>query len=288
MPYTAPKTEVPSQSPNLSSKGTSTTDLDNPAENAGSDSVTTQANTTKLNNATTEQVIPPDHGKDIFVFDSSEKVHNKSNENQEGLQISNATDDAVTSDAIPGQTPETPTNSASAPKTVQSVTEDPETPGKSSEENMYTDLNAELPAPNESHNNQEGENEDDREEVNNSDTEESANPDGYDDDIDDEEEEEEVPKQQELNEMEVTKHKDLESYNSENEDSHFFFHLVILAFLVAIVYITYHNKRKIFLLAQSRRWKDSLCSRNNVQYHRLDQNVNEAMPSLKMTQDYIF
>lgn len=32
---------------------------------------------------------------------------------------------------------------------------------------------------------------------------------------------------------------------AEDEDSHFFFHLVILAFLVAIVYITYHNKRKV-------------------------------------------
>ncbi|XP_057676997.1 keratinocyte-associated transmembrane protein 2 [Corythoichthys intestinalis] len=77
-------------------------------------------------------------------------------------------------------------------------------------------------------------------------------------------------------------------YNTEDEDSHFFIHLVILAFLVAIIYITYHNKRKIFLLAQSRRWKESLCSRNTVEYHRLDQNVNEAMPSLKMTRDYIF
>ncbi|XP_037125564.1 keratinocyte-associated transmembrane protein 2 isoform X4 [Syngnathus acus] len=77
-------------------------------------------------------------------------------------------------------------------------------------------------------------------------------------------------------------------YNTEDEDSHFFFHLVILAFLVAIIYITYHNKRKILLLAQSRRWKEGLCSRNTVEYHRLDQNVNEAMPSLKMTRDYIF
>ncbi|CAB1453012.1 unnamed protein product [Pleuronectes platessa] len=88
--------------------------------------------------------------------------------------------------------------------------------------------------------------------------------------------------------MEVIHHNEVESYNTEDEDSHFFFHLVILAFLVAIIYITYHNKRKIFLLAQSRRWKDGLCSRNNVEYHRLDQNVNEAMPSLKMTRDYIF
>ncbi|XP_014053458.1 trans-Golgi network integral membrane protein 1 [Salmo salar] len=82
--------------------------------------------------------------------------------------------------------------------------------------------------------------------------------------------------------------KDTNIYTIQDEDSHFFFHLVILAFLVAIVYVTYHNKRKIFLLAQSRRWRDGLCSRNNVEYHRLDQNVNDAMPSLKMTQDYIF
>ncbi|KAM4726901.1 keratinocyte-associated transmembrane protein 2 isoform 2-T2 [Anableps anableps] len=81
---------------------------------------------------------------------------------------------------------------------------------------------------------------------------------------------------------------EVDSFNSEEQDSHFFFHLVILAFLVAIVYITYHNKKKIFLLVQSRRWKEGLCSRNNTEYHRLDQNVNEAMPSLKMTRDYIF
>ncbi|XP_032432705.1 keratinocyte-associated transmembrane protein 2 [Xiphophorus hellerii] len=81
---------------------------------------------------------------------------------------------------------------------------------------------------------------------------------------------------------------EVDSFSSEEQDSHFFFHLVILAFLVAVIYITYHNKRKIFLLVQSRRWKEGLCSRNNVEYRRLDQNVNEAMPSLKMTKDYIF
>ncbi|XP_005727782.1 keratinocyte-associated transmembrane protein 2 [Pundamilia nyererei] len=86
----------------------------------------------------------------------------------------------------------------------------------------------------------------------------------------------------------VTQYKEQDSYNTVDEDSHFFFHLVILAFLVAIVYITYHNKRKIYLLVQSRRWKEGLCSRNTVEYRRLDQNVNEAMPSLKMTRDYIF
>ncbi|KAJ1127271.1 hypothetical protein NDU88_005674 [Pleurodeles waltl] len=75
--------------------------------------------------------------------------------------------------------------------------------------------------------------------------------------------------------------------SSSDGDTHFFFHLVIIAFLVAVVYITYHNKKKIFLLVQSRRWRDGLCSRT-VEYHRLDQNVNEAMPSLKMTNNYIF
>ncbi|NWI52368.1 KCT2 protein, partial [Calyptomena viridis] len=58
----------------------------------------------------------------------------------------------------------------------------------------------------------------------------------------------------------------------EEEDSHFFFHLVLVAFLVAVVYVTYHNKRKILLLVQGRRWRDGLCSRT-VEYHRLDQNV---------------
>ncbi|XP_041863944.1 keratinocyte-associated transmembrane protein 2 [Melanotaenia boesemani] len=97
-----------------------------------------------------------------------------------------------------------------------------------------------------------------------------------------------IETKQHVEEEELTRYKGADSYNVEDEDSHFFFHLVILAFLVAIAYITYHNKRKILLLAQSRRWKDGLCSRNTVEYHRLDQNVNEAMPSLKMTREYIF
>ncbi|XP_072446720.1 keratinocyte-associated transmembrane protein 2 [Chiloscyllium punctatum] len=76
--------------------------------------------------------------------------------------------------------------------------------------------------------------------------------------------------------------------SAHEEDSHFFFYLVVAAFLIAVVYITYHNKRKIYiLLVQSRRWKDSLCSRT-IEYQRLDQNVHDAMPSLKITKDYIF
>lgn len=46
-------------------------------------------------------------------------------------------------------------------------------------------------------------------------------------------------------EMEGSRYNEVDMYNTEDQDSHFFFHLVILAFLVAIVYITYHNKRRV-------------------------------------------
>ncbi|XP_075716074.1 keratinocyte-associated transmembrane protein 2 [Rhinoderma darwinii] len=72
-----------------------------------------------------------------------------------------------------------------------------------------------------------------------------------------------------------------------DEDSHFFMHLVIIASLIAIVYIAYHNKRKIYLLIQRSRWRDGLCSKNTG-YRRLDQNVNEAMPSLRNSKNYAF
>ncbi|CAI9566506.1 unnamed protein product [Staurois parvus] len=75
--------------------------------------------------------------------------------------------------------------------------------------------------------------------------------------------------------------------NNYDQDSHFFLHLVLVGLLIAVVYIAYHNKRKIFLLIQKRRWRDSLCSKN-AGYRRLDQNVNEAMPSLQRTNNYKF
>jgi hypothetical protein len=37
------------------------------------------------------------------------------------------------------------------------------------------------------------------------------------------------------------------SSNIEEEDSHFFFHLIIFAFCIAVVYVMYHNKRKVSL-----------------------------------------
>ncbi|XP_043830800.1 keratinocyte-associated transmembrane protein 2-like [Dromiciops gliroides] len=56
-----------------------------------------------------------------------------------------------------------------------------------------------------------------------------------------------------LNNFHETKSFKSASSNVEEEDSHFFFHLIIFALLIAIVYITYHNKRKIFLMVQSRK-----------------------------------
>ena len=55
----------------------------------------------------------------------------------------------------------------------------------------------------------------------------------------------------------------------------------------SLAHMIYFVLFQIFLLVQSRKWRDGLCSKT-VEYHRLDQNVNEAMPSLKITNDYIF
>ncbi|XP_032389294.1 keratinocyte-associated transmembrane protein 2 isoform X2 [Etheostoma spectabile] len=191
----------------------------------------------------------------------------------------------LASETTPASSPEVPSTSALAP---EPVTEEVETPAAISKPantlNSFTlqDTEADLlqptdklPAP---HMDPDGYPDED-----NDDDTVYSNNEGYEDDVKDR-----TVSRLQPDGMEVTRYKGADSYNTEDEDSHFFFHLVILAFLVAIVYITYHNKRKIFLLAQSRRWKDGLCSRNTVEYHRLDQNVNEAMPSLKMTRDYIF
>lgn len=69
-----------------------------------------------------------------------------------------------------------------------------------------------------------------------------------------------------------------------HHDGHFSDVVGLVSFIFALVFFHF----QILLLVKSRRWKDGLCSRDTVEYRRLDQNVNEAMPSLKMTSDYIF
>ncbi|CAK6957325.1 keratinocyte-associated transmembrane protein 2 [Scomber scombrus] len=211
-----------------------------------------------------------------------------------------ATDGPVTTENMPSSTPEAPTTLFKTPEPAKPVTEEPETldsdskPSDAQNPSAVQDTDPDLlrtsdkgPAshiePNE-YNPAEEEGDDD--DTYGEDEDEYEHEFVRNNDNKDQTEIRQTPQQP--SGMDVIHIKGADSYTTEDEDSHFFFHLVILAFLVAIVYITYHNKRKIFLLAQSRRWKDGLCSRNTVEYHRLDQNVNEAMPSLKMTRDYIF
>ncbi|GLD67075.1 keratinocyte-associated transmembrane protein 2 isoform X2 [Lates japonicus] len=236
----------------------------------------------------------------------------------------NATVKPAVSEDIPASTPKAATTSVKTPEPTKAVMEEPEPPGlesnpsKAQNPSPVQDTEPQLPQTTEKEPTsnivplggfsnegnrdddddddigiavEEGDGEDDDDDDEGTymegDTDNNDNNDGeY--DVSDDAKDQTMNRNQQSDRVEVTLYKGADNYSTEDEDSHFFFHLVILAFLVAIVYITYHNKRKIFLLAQSRRWKDSLCSRNNVEYHRLDQNVNEAMPSLKMTRDYIF
>ncbi|XP_076606899.1 keratinocyte-associated transmembrane protein 2 [Chaetodon auriga] len=222
-----------------------------------------------------------------------------------------ATDGPAASETISPSTTVAPSTSAKAPEPAKSVTQEPEATNSDSDSKSNSDskpsnaLNPttvqdtdpellpttdKVPALHSDLENYTDEGDDDEDDDEDGTYGESDDGESIDNayESNDDGKDQAVNRLQQADGMELTNLKAPDSYSTEDEDSHFFFHLVILAFLVAIVYITYHNKRKIFLLAQSRRWKDGLCSRNTVEYHRLDQNVNEAMPSLKMTRDYIF
>ncbi|XP_029304702.1 keratinocyte-associated transmembrane protein 2 [Cottoperca gobio] len=290
--------------------------LENPAAPAGNDSTTTttkkeapKENPTttkneapKENSTTTKKEAPKEnsttainpktsnvHGdlQSVTIFDTSDKTLQPETVSKEDpiTEGKETTDEPAASEAAPASSPEVPTTSVKVPVPVKPVTEEQEAPVSDSKPSNalnipYPDLlqttdKGPLPIGLDNYTDE------DEDDATYGDVYENNN--NNNDDL----------KDQPVNRLqsdgtEVTRYKGADSYNTEDEDSHFFFHLVILAFLVAIVYITYHNKRKIFLLVQSRRWKDGLCSRNTVEYHRLDQNVNEAMPSLKMTRDYVF
>lgn len=299
-------TSVNNETEPLSTKPTpvALTDPKNPVTSAGNNSTTTEAEAPNDNLTTpiqtkrlTENIHPVDPHA-VAVFDDSGKHHNfKNTVNTTTKDIPKEPSKVQASDkpAAPKTTStEAPTIRVTTPEPTKPVTEveapDSEfkpsnTPNPPPVQNtdadtlQTTDEGLKSPFDEDYYNNDNGDNDDPYEEGNDSDDTFEGNDDFKD---------QTVASPQQPDGMERTRLKGAETYNTEDEDSHFFFHLVILAFLVAIVYITYHNKRKIFLLAQSRRWKDGLCSRNSVEYHRLDQNVNEAMPSLKMTRDYIF
>lgn len=164
-----------------------------------------------------------------------------------------ATDGPVTTENMPASTPEAPTTLFKTPEPTKLVTEEPETLDTDSKLSdaqntpAVQDTDPDLlqtsdkgPAPHIEPNYPVEEDDDD--------------DDTYGDDDDeyelvrnnDNKDRNEIrqPPQQPSG-MDVTHNKGPDSYTTEDEDSHFFFHLVILAFLVAIVYITYHNKRKV-------------------------------------------
>eukprot|EP00064_Thunnus_orientalis_P013352 superscaffoldBa00002160_g13391 len=262
----------------------------NPTTPSGSDSTTVKAATREDNHTTAIQPKTSEGSQaktQVTIIGTSENNTEEESVSKVNPKpdIAGTTDEPAASENTPA-TPEAPTTSLKTPELTKPVTDEPEpeTPGSDSEPS-----NAQNPSTQDM----------DPDLLQTGDKEEgleySDDDEGY-TDVDDSDEydrsndrkDQPEVRQRQPDMIDGIRSNAVDSYNTEDEDSHFFFHLVILAFLVAIVYITYHNKRKIFLLAQSRRWKDSLCSRNTVEYHRLDQNVNEAMPSLKMTRDYIF
>ncbi|XP_071317212.1 keratinocyte-associated transmembrane protein 2 [Trachinotus anak] len=296
-----------------------------PATPAVSASITTEAEAPKDSDTTTIETTSKDNGNShqVSIIATSadqqpqQPVSNVDQETRANPGSVKATDEPAVSEATPASTPEAATTSVKAPEPTKPVTQEPEQPGPDSKPPneqspstvQYTEpdllqttdkgpgLNSDLDNYREEgirdDDGDDGDDDDDDDDGDNGnwedidDVENTVNT-GNEFDNDTDDGKDQSFNRQQSNRIEEPPYKGADRYNTDDEDSHFFFHLVILAFLVAIVYITYHNKRKIFLLAQSRRWKDSFCSRNNVEYHRLDQNVNEAMPSLKMTRDYIF
>ncbi|KAM7374653.1 hypothetical protein PAMP_007299 [Pampus punctatissimus] len=283
----------------LEQSPTALSDNSNHTTPSGSDATTAGAETPKDSHTTAIEpktsIGNQDKGPVIIIATSENNTLQGSVSNVDTKPVVNVTKKPAANENTPANTPEAPTTLLKTPEPTTTVTEEPETPGPYSKPSnvqkpsIMQDNEADLLQTT------------DKGPAIRIDPGEYTDPTDEDDDVnygdgDDEyglepnivtKDQTEI-RQQQPDGMDVTHFKAPDSYNTEDEDSHFFFHLVILAFLVAIVYITYHNKRKIFLLAQSRRWKEGLCSRNTVEYHRLDQNVNEAMPSLKMTRDYIF
>ncbi|XP_061660343.1 keratinocyte-associated transmembrane protein 2 [Syngnathoides biaculeatus] len=249
-----------------------------------------QALTPKVNQTNLSQPVPKDNSdKSLVVIDSSENVPKQTHNETKGPTLP-----VVMSSPSTPKPPETTTDSKIPEPTKPGAEETTAFDAKTSEAQTATtlqELESDLLQPAGKDETAHVESEDDDDDYD-GDDDQGAYGDGlY--PLEANEDDGKDPDQREIrletpDVKEDVSYKLPGAYNTEDEDSHFFFHLVILAFLVAIIYITYHNKRKILLLVQSRRWKDSLCSRNTVEYHRLDQNVNEAMPSLKMTRDYIF
>lgn len=204
---------------------------------AGNDSTADEAEApkTKLTANETQTSEENVEGKSTIISDTSDNSTQKGSvdegKTQEIIQAGNvaATDKPAASEASLVSTPEPPTSAAKTPEPAKPATEEPDIldPDPSDEQDPSTLKDTGL--------DEYGEVEDDAED---------DDDDYLQDNTDDMKDQTEI-RQQEPDRREDLSFKEADSYNTEDEDSHFFFHLVILAFLVAIAYITYHNKRKV-------------------------------------------
>lgn len=229
----------------------------NPATPAGSDSTTAEAEAPKDNHTTAIQPKMSQENQKthpLVIIGTSDGVPGTAGEAHDKVQ---ATEGPAASETILASSPEAPTTSAKAPEPAK-PTEAAEAPGSYSKpsnalnpstvQDTDPDLlqtTAKGPSPDVA--GYTDEDDDDNED----DDDDGVTYVNSDDDNDSIYENNNDGKDQPVNRLphpdglEVTRHKGADGYNTEDEDSHFFFHLVILAFLVAIVYITYHNKRKV-------------------------------------------
>lgn len=231
-----------------------------PATPAGSDSTTAQAEAPKDNHTTAIQPktsIENQETHPVVVIGTSDLQPSVSEGEprtvEEATGKVEATEGHAASETILATSPESPTTSAKAPEPAKSVTEAAETPGSYSKPSnalnpsTMQDTEADLlqttakgPAP-EGDDYADDDDDDDGNEGTYVDSDDGdgiyeSNNDGKD---------QPVNRLLQPDGVKVTHYKGADGYTTEDEDSHFFFHLVILAFLVAIVYITYHNKRKV-------------------------------------------
>lgn len=263
------------------------TDPKNPVKLAGNDSVTTEAEPPK-DNFTTAIQSKTSKGKEethpvTIIGSSDQQQQSVSNgatrpaQDKEDPSKVKATGKPAAPETTLASTPEAPSTSVKAPEPAKAVTEEPVEPGPDSKPSNGLNPSTEQgtdpnllqttdkgPA---THIDLEGLPEEGDEDEDDEDDEDDGTY-GESDDIENIPgsvyENTEYPKEQPVNRLqpdgiEGTRYKGADGYNTEDEDSHFFFHLVILAFLVAIVYITYHNKRKVSVGMTTARGSSSGC-----------------------------
>ncbi len=247
----ATKPLTPEENPALSKAPVS------PADNAST--ATTKAEAPKANLTTAIQEKPSTINKETLqvtvIDDSNSQKMSDSTADQDKESKDEPTVEPAVAGTIVASTAGAPSTSVITSEPTRSLTEEPDTPGSDStldqaEQDIDPDLlqtseNEQAPGTDLDDYTDEGDDDDDDDDEGT--FVDSDNGDNMDDGYDgnDDGKEQTVNRMQRPEGIDVTQLKEADVYNAEDEDSHFFFHLVVLAFLVAIVYITYHNKRKV-------------------------------------------